>query len=525
MRMRRGLGIVAALVLSCGAAGCGGGGEGLPEDLIAFVADGRLPGTLEVYVSAPGGTPRVVSGPLVAGSSCGQLAWSPDRLRLAFTSDRDDAGGSDLFVVDLTTGLVRNRTQGFDGIVMSPSWSPDGSQLAFASQEAAPPFGTDLYAVGLAGGDPVLLTVLGAITDSQALAFEWRPLGGGAPQVLYRGDPEVPFRRDLYVVNADGSGHERVNARGPGVDPNAAVQFGRWAPNGGRLAYLFDLVPFVPRLYVWDGSTSTERSGLGADPARSVETFQWSPDSSRLAYLANGTQATAVDLYVVSPTGGAPTPLTAWAAGTEVSFFEWSPDGTRLTYHGFTGNAAPDNYALHLVTFGAGTDVVIHPHSALSVRWSPDGTRLGIAADGFAPGAIEESMRLYVSDLVAPATDAIADLPLDPGFDVSPAFFWSPAGTHVLLSLSPPDPALNRLQLVPSPGVGRFDVSLPTEEATLSTAGARSFSHTGCWVAYQPSVPQGDPVPLFVHGMIDGPSLDLLASLPAGTTCTGYAWR
>lgn len=525
MRARRSLAIGAALVLASGLAGCGGGGDGLPEDLIAFVADGRLPDAFEVYVGAPGGTPRVVSGPLVPGSGCGQLAWSPDRSRLAFTSDRDDAGGADLFVLELSTGLVRNRTANFDGGVGGPSWSPDGSQLAFSSQETTPPFGTELYAVSAISGEPVLLTKLGAITDGQALSFSWRPLGGGVPQVLYRGDPEVPFRRDLYVVNVDGTGHQRVNARGPGIDPNAAVQLGQWAPNGLRLAYTFDVVPFVPRLYVWDGGASIELSGLGADPARSVESFQWSPDSTRIGFLANRTQATTVDLYVVSPTGGTPTPITAWAAGTEVSFFAWSPDGARLTYQGFTGNAAPDNYALHLVTFGAGTDVVIHPHSTIAVRWSPDGTKLAFAADGFAPGGIDESLRLYVSNLVAPATDAIADLPVDPDFDVSPAFFWGPTGEHILFSLSPPDPALNSLQLVPASEVARFDVSQPTEQTQLSSADARAWSHTGCWVASQPVVPPGDPQPLFLHGMIDGPSLDPLASLPAGTSCTGYAWR
>jgi len=525
MRARRVVvGTVCALL--AGIAGCGGGGDsGLPQDLLAFVADGRLVDTLEVYVGAPGATPKVVSGPLVPGSGCGQLAWSPDRSRLAFTSDRDDLGSVDLFVVDLTSGLIQNRTAAFDGPVGAFRWSPDGSQLAFSTPEMPPLFGTHLYAVGVGSGEPVLLTQLGAIEDGQAIYFAWRPLPGGAPKLLYRGDPEVPFRRDLYTVYADGTDHQRVNDRGPGIDANASVGFGAWSPDGGHLAYSFDPVPFALRLFVTDGGPSLELTGMGADPARTLEGFQWSPDSTRIGFLANRTLVDAVDLYLVPPTGGTPTPLTAWASGTEVSFFEWSPDGSRLTYHGFTGNAAPDNYALHLVTFGAGTDVVIHPHSALGVRWSPDGTRLGIAADGFAPGGIDESMRLYVSNLVSPAGDAIADLPLDGEIDVSPAFFWGPTGDHILFTISPPDPALLGLHLVPAAGVGRFPVTLPTEEAALTTAGASAWSTTGCWVAYQPVVPAGDPRPLFVHGMVDGPSLDMLATLPAGTTCTGYAWR
>ena len=96
-------------------------------------------------------------------------AWSPDGSRIAFASVRDRNGiwcGSDecsynaeLYVMDGDgTGLERlTRSRGNES---SPSWSPDGRRIAFASnrntRDQPPGSGSEIYSIGADGSVPHL---------------------------------------------------------------------------------------------------------------------------------------------------------------------------------------------------------------------------------------------------------------------------------------------------------------------------------------------------------------------------------
>ena len=60
-----------------------------------------------------------------------QAALSPDGDLLAFVSTRD-AGSTDVHILDLKTGRIRNLTHAPGGD-FRPRWSPDGKMLAFSS--------------------------------------------------------------------------------------------------------------------------------------------------------------------------------------------------------------------------------------------------------------------------------------------------------------------------------------------------------------------------------------------------------
>ena len=61
----------------------------------------------------------------------GEPALSPDRTRLAFTKAVTPSNG-EIFVLDLTTNVTKRLTY-YSGLDAGPTWSPDGSKLAFAS--------------------------------------------------------------------------------------------------------------------------------------------------------------------------------------------------------------------------------------------------------------------------------------------------------------------------------------------------------------------------------------------------------
>ena len=60
-----------------------------------------------------------------------QAAWSPEGRRIAFVSSRD--GGSEIYVMDENGGNQERRT-GNKADKSSPSWSPDGQWIAYASR-------------------------------------------------------------------------------------------------------------------------------------------------------------------------------------------------------------------------------------------------------------------------------------------------------------------------------------------------------------------------------------------------------
>ena len=65
-----------------------------------------------------------------------EVVWAPDSQRLAFLSDAETSGQYQLYVAD-ATGDARKLTS-LKGFLSEPSWSPDGTMLAFLFTEDAP---------------------------------------------------------------------------------------------------------------------------------------------------------------------------------------------------------------------------------------------------------------------------------------------------------------------------------------------------------------------------------------------------
>src|SRR5262245_44944689 len=111
-----------ALVTLLGALTATGAASSQPTS----VENGRLafqPANARLVVANPDGGG---SWPLIFDRSRYQVAWSPDGAQLAGASD------GHIVVMNPDGSGVRQVTSGPDAVDETPTWSPDGSKLAFA---------------------------------------------------------------------------------------------------------------------------------------------------------------------------------------------------------------------------------------------------------------------------------------------------------------------------------------------------------------------------------------------------------
>jgi Tol biopolymer transport system component len=134
--------------------------------------------------------------------------WSPDGTRLAFTRN------ADLYVINEDgTGLTLVPA---DDAPQGPSWSPDGTRIAYTS---GAPFG-DIHIRNVDGSNLVTVT-------SNAEQEGWARWSADGRRLVF--SRVVSGRFQLHVINADGTGEARLSFGASDAFPN-------WSPFPPRLS-------------------------------------------------------------------------------------------------------------------------------------------------------------------------------------------------------------------------------------------------------------------------------------------------
>lgn len=135
---------------------------------------------------------------------------SPDGGRIVFTNH-----GSGIWVMK-PDGKNPHPITNKDDI--DPTWSPDGSMIAFASSRAGD---RQLFVMNTDGSD------IRQVTDMKNMGGRstWSP--DGTRLAFYRG----PFGdRNIYIINVDGTGLVRLTNGGDNLGPS-------WSPDGNWIAF------------------------------------------------------------------------------------------------------------------------------------------------------------------------------------------------------------------------------------------------------------------------------------------------
>lgn len=282
---------------------------------------------------------------------------SPDGSLVAYTvttpSIQDDKSTTRIWVVAIATGETWALTDGV-GSERAPRWSPDGSQLAFISNRED---GPQLWQSAPKGGTAVRLSHL-----SDGLAdFLWAPDG-----------------KSFYFWTDISWGDSTEAARRAGAYPTKAKiwtdlfyrHFNEWRI--GLRSHLFRMA--------LDG-TITDLTPIDRDVpplALGGRDIAVAPDGNEIALVYNPDSNIAVstnnDVFLLSPAGGTPRPLTTRRGNDNTPQF--SPDGKYLAWLSMaTPGFEADRLQLMVVDRATNQRTPLTPTWTLSVgdyRWLPD---------------------------------------------------------------------------------------------------------------------------------------------------------
>ena len=239
---------------------------------IAFVSTRH--GGPWIYLANADGSDVVA---LVSGEA---PAWSHDGQVLAFTR------GGQLRVINADGSGERFVA----GDAYQPSWSPDGTRLAYRTSDRG---GWSIHSVDVSGFGDELILAPETLGPEYLIVGEpaWSPDGQCiAFSAHWYADDGVP---EIWVMDADGSNPRILEGTGPGADPYTANGSDpTWSPDGTRVAFvpkrwLGGPFAFLVASRLADGTgdlTVHFTSGPGGMMPSPIGEVDWSPDGQSIAF-------------------------------------------------------------------------------------------------------------------------------------------------------------------------------------------------------------------------------------------------
>jgi len=306
--------------------------------------------------------------------------WSPDGKQIAFASDR--YGNFDVFVMSSAGGEARRLT--FHSADDLPtSFTPDGTGVLFSSAtlDSATnvqfPTGAqpELYRVDLKGSMPVqVLTTpaLYAVWDKGGNRLAYSDQKGY--EMEWRKHDNSSFARDIWIWDRAANRHQRLTASG--VDDRQPV----WSPDQKSLYYLSER----------SGTFNVWRLDL-SDPEHPVQITKHTTHPVRfLSISSSGDLSYTYDGEIhVRPAGAAESrkldvtiaadrrelELRPVDVSSEIQEFDVSPNGKEIAF------AARGEIFVSSIEYGTTRRITNTPGQERSVSFSPDGKNILYAAE------------------------------------------------------------------------------------------------------------------------------------------------
>jgi Tol biopolymer transport system component len=268
---------------------------------IAFLApDPEDPmGNVSLYrIAVDGSTPeRLVDGV----SAHAPPSWSPDGTRIAYTSFAGydpiyESGAISVRMLDVETREETDLTGSEYPLAFNPTWSPDGTEIAFIVKHQGlgerpqhAPGDVMIADLGQIGGDEFENVTNGAVRDVWSVT--WSPRGDELLLYSLFGQTWYePPSTSIRVLNRVTGQIDQL----AGIDERPTMPV--WSPDGTRFAFTSKETSIIV------ADSSGPQHQLEADAALSGE-ITWSPDGQALllAPWDADTLSTVVDLTAAEP--------------------------------------------------------------------------------------------------------------------------------------------------------------------------------------------------------------------------------
>jgi Tol biopolymer transport system component len=396
--------------------------------------------------------------------------WSPDGREIAFTTENADLdpqntlGLSSLWIVDVASGRER-QIENVDAVL--PSWSPSGERIAYTTRGAiAGSTRLDIWTVHRSGENPVAVTTDGAPNWNPV----WAPDGRHLYFVSGRGGPINLWRVPIDEASGTPAGPPEAV-----IVPSPFVAHITMSADGTRIAYSSILrsrniqkLPIDPATGASRGEPTwiTTGSRLWANPDPS-------PDGKSFVFYSS--VHPEGDLYVARTDGTGLRQLTSGADPID-RMPRWSPDGQWIAFHSIRGK---DQYLWKIRPDGSDRQQLSPLADAIYPVWSPDGTRMAILMGA---GIGHPQNDVYIFDPARSWNDQRPDV-IAPPADSPDEFVvnsWSPDGSRLagqaglaargIVTYSLTSRTFERLT-----DFGGYPVWLPDSRRVMFVAGGRSF--------------------------------------------------
>lgn len=243
-------------------------------------------------------------------------------------------------------------------------------------------------------------------------------------QIVFAYAPHTdgPAAKGLYRINPDGSGLKQLTS-------GSNDRFPRISPDGGRIVFVRSVRESTStrrklRQELWvmdaDGGGVNRLHAHGDAPA-------WSPDGTQIAFLDESSGPGK--LSVLRADGGQPRLLShnGRADESDIMSLDWSPDGTRIVYDEYLWDDSAEQTRIRAIGLdGRGARTL---RAGSCPRCSPDGRRIGFNLTEDEQG--RERMAVMGGDGSGARPLRFAD----DGRSDSVFYAWSPDGSQVVFDI------------------------------------------------------------------------------------------